>query len=171
MGSYEIIYGRKCKLPICWEEIGERKILDPITVPWNEEGNEKLKLVCQRIQIAQSRQKSYADNRRKDLKFEVEDLVFLKITPLKASLMSGKRKKLQPRFVGPYKIIQRVGNVAYKLELPSSLSRIHNVFHVSILKKYHPDPSHILQPESIEIDETLTYEEKPIKLLDSKVKN
>ncbi|XP_071902656.1 uncharacterized protein [Coffea arabica] len=83
--------------------------------------------------------------------------------------MSGKRKKLQPRFVGPYKIIQRVGNVAYKLELPPSLSRIHNVFHVSMLKKYHPDPSYILQPESIEIDETLTYKEKSVKLLDRKV--
>ena len=73
-------------------------------------------------------------------------------------------------FVGSYKVIQRVGNVAYKLELPLSLSRIHNVFHVSILKKYHPNPSHVLQPKSVEIDETLTYEEKPVKLLDRKVK-
>ncbi|XP_027182130.1 uncharacterized protein LOC113780533 [Coffea eugenioides] len=152
------------------DEVGERKILNPITVPWIEKANEKVKLVRQRIQTAQSRQKSYADNRRKDLKFSIGDLVFLKITPLKASLMSGKGKRLQPRYVEPYKIIQRVGNVAYKLELSPSLSRIHNVFHVSILKKYHPDPSHILQPEGIEIDETLTYEEKPVKLLDRKVK-
>ena len=104
------------------------------------------------------------------MEFAVGDLVFLKITPLKASLMSGKGKKLQPRFVGPYKIIQRVGSVAYKLELPPSLSRIHNIFHVSMLKKYHPDPSHISQPKNIEINETLTYEEKPVKLLDRKVK-
>ncbi|XP_027156521.1 uncharacterized protein LOC113757415 [Coffea eugenioides] len=113
---------------------------------------------------------SYADNRRKDLEFAVGDLVFLKITPLKTSLMSGKGKKLQPRFVGPYKVIRRVGKVAYKLELPPSLSRIHNIFHVSMLKKYYPDPSHILQPKSIEIDETLTYEEKSVKLLNRKVK-
>ena len=79
--------------------------------------------------------------------------------------MSGKGKKLQPRFVGPYKVIQHVGQVAYKLELPPNLSRIYNVFHVSMLKKYRPDPSHVLQLESIEIDETLTYEEKPVKLL------
>ncbi|XP_071933785.1 uncharacterized protein [Coffea arabica] len=84
--------------------------------------------------------------------------------------MSRKGKKLQLRFVGPYKVIQRVGKVAYKLELPPSLSRIHVVFHVSMLKKYHPDPSHILQPESIEIDETLTYEEKSVKHQDRKVK-
>ncbi|XP_027098994.1 uncharacterized protein [Coffea arabica] len=170
MAPYEALYGRKCGSPICWNEIGERKILDPITVSWIEETNEKVKLVRQRIQTAQSRQKSYANNPRKDLEFTVGDLVFLKVTPLKASLMTGKGKKLQSRFVGPYKIIQRVGIVAYKLELPPSLSQIHNVFHVSILKKYHPDPSHILQPESIEIDETLTYEEKSVKLLDRKVK-
>ncbi|XP_071917583.1 uncharacterized protein [Coffea arabica] len=170
MAPYETLYGRKCRSPICWDEVGERKILDPTTVSWIEEANEKVRLVRQKIQTAQSCQKSYADNRRKDLEFTVGDLVFLKITPLKESLMSGKGKKLQPRFVGPYKIIQRVGSVAYKLELPPSLSRIHNVFHVSMLKKYHPNYSHVLQPESIEIDETLTYEEKSVKLLDKKVK-
>nr|XP_027101334.1 uncharacterized protein LOC113721230 [Coffea arabica] len=111
--------------------------------------------------------KSYADNRRKDLEFSIGDQVFLKITPLKASLMAGKGKKLQPRFVRIYKILQRVGNVAYKLEPPPSLTRIHNIFHVSILKKYYPDPSHVLQPKNIEIDETLTYEERPMKLLGS----
>mgnify|MGYP004711357075 CR=1 FL=1 len=78
------------------------------------------------------------------MEFEVGDKVFLKITPLKASLMAGKGKKLQPRFVGPYKVIQRIGSVVYKLELRLNLSRIHNVFHVFILKKYYPDPSHVL---------------------------
>ncbi|XP_027169262.1 uncharacterized protein LOC113768960 [Coffea eugenioides] len=170
MVPYEAVYGRKCRSPICLNEVGERKILDPTTVPWIEEANEKVKLIRQRIQTAQSRQKSYADNRRKHLEFTVGDQVFLKITPLKASLLAGKGKKLQPRCVRPYKIIQRVGSMAYKLELPSSLSRIHNVFHVSMLKKYHLDPSHVLQPESIEIDEALTYEVKPIKLLDRNVK-
>ncbi|XP_071923178.1 uncharacterized protein [Coffea arabica] len=155
---------------MCWDEEGKRKILDPTAVPWIEEAREKVKLIRQRIQTAQSHQKSYADNRMKDLEFAVGDQVFLKITPLKASWMSRKGKKLQPRFVGPYKILQRVGNVAYKWELPSSLSRIHNIFHVSMLKKYHPDPSHVLQSENVEIDEALTYEEKPIKLLDRKVK-
>ena len=84
--------------------------------------------------------------------------------------MAGKRKKLQPRYVGPYKILQRVGNVAYKLEMPPNLFQIHNIFHVSILKKYHPNLSHLLQTENIEIDEALTYEEKPVNLLDRKVK-
>ncbi|XP_027127777.1 uncharacterized protein [Coffea arabica] len=170
MAPYKALYGRKCRSLICWDEVGERKILDPTTIPWIEEVREKVKLIRQRIQTTQSRQKSYADNRMKDLEFAIGDQVFLQITPLKASLLACKGKKLQPRFVGPYKILQRVGNVAYKLELPSSLSRIHNVFHLSMLKKYHPDPSHVLQPEDIEIDEALTYEEKLIKLLDRKMK-
>ena len=94
MAPYEALYGRKCRSPICWDELGEQKILDSTIVSWIEETNEKVKLVRQRIQTAQSRQKSYADNRRKDLEFAVGDLVFLKITPLKASLMTGKGKKL-----------------------------------------------------------------------------
>ncbi|XP_027109339.1 uncharacterized protein LOC113759971 [Coffea eugenioides] len=170
MAPYEALSGQRCRSPICWDEVGERKILDSTAVHWIEEAREKVKLIRQRIQTIQSRQKSYADNRRKDLEFAVGDQVFLKITPLKMSLMTGKGKKLQPRFVGSYKILQRVGNVAYKLELPPNLSWIHNVFHVSMLKKYHPDPSHVLQPENVEIDEALTYKEKPIKLLDCKVK-
>ncbi|XP_027109197.1 uncharacterized protein [Coffea arabica] len=170
MAPYEALYGHKCRSPIRWDEVGEQKIIDPAAVPWIEEAREKVKLIHQRIQITQSRQKSYTDNRRKDLEFAVGDQVFLKITPLKASLMAGKGKKLQPRFVGPYKILQRVGNVAYKLELLPSLSRIHNIFHVSMLKKYHPDSSHVLQPENIEIDKALIYEEKPIKLLNCKLK-
>ena len=84
--------------------------------------------------------------------------------------MTGKGKKLQPKFEGSYKILQRLGNMAYRLELSSNLSKIHNVFHVSMLKKYHPDPSHVLQQENIEIDEALTYEEKPVEFLDRKVK-
>ncbi|XP_071900967.1 uncharacterized protein [Coffea arabica] len=169
MAPYEALYGRKCRSPIYWDEVGERKVLDLTAIPWMEEARKKVKLILQRLQTAQSRQKSYADNRRKDLKFEVGDRVFLKVTPLR-SITAGRGKKLQPRFVGPYKILQRVGTVAYRLELLPSLSRIHNVFHVSMLKKYYPDPSHILQPKEIDIDESLTYEEKPVQLLDRKVK-
>ncbi|XP_027093598.1 uncharacterized protein [Coffea arabica] len=170
MAAYEALYSRMCRSPICWDEIGERKILDPTVVPWIEEPYEKVKLIRQKIQTTQIHQKSYADNRKKDLEFAVGDQLLFKITLLKASLMAGREKKLQPKFVAPYKILQRVGNVAYNLEQPPNLSQIHNIFHVFILKKYHPNPSHVLQPENIEITEALTYEEKPMKLLDRKVK-
>ncbi|XP_071928136.1 uncharacterized protein [Coffea arabica] len=84
--------------------------------------------------------------------------------------LKGKEKKLQPRYVGPFEILQCVENVAYQLELPASLSRIHEVFHVSMLKNYHPNPTHVLKPEEIGIDESLTYEERPVQILDRKVK-
>ena len=114
-------------------------------------------MIRQRFQTAQSRQKSYADHRRKDLEFEVRDKVFLKVTPLKGKIKVGKGKKLQSRYIGPFNILQLVGKVAYRLELPISLSQIHDIFHVSLLKKYHLDPTHILSPEDIELDESLTY--------------
>ncbi|XP_071926399.1 uncharacterized protein [Coffea arabica] len=145
-------------------------MVDPTTLPWIEDASEKVKIIRQRIQTAQSRQKSYTDNRRKDVEFEVRDRIFLKITPLKTSIMTGKKKKLKPRYVEPFKILQRVGSVAYRLELPLNLSRIHDVFHVSLLKKYHPDPTHVLQPEDSEIDKSLTYKEQPVQFLDRKVK-
>ncbi|XP_071900971.1 uncharacterized protein [Coffea arabica] len=169
MAPYEALYGRKCQSPIYWDEVGEKRVLDPTAVPWIEDAYEKVKVICQRLQTAQSRQKSYANNRRKNLEFEVGDKIFLKVTPLR-SLMAGKGKKLQPRYAETFEILQRVGNVAYRLELPASLSRIHDVFHVSMLKKYHPDPNHVLNPEEINIDESLTYEDRPVRILDRKVK-
>ncbi|XP_027155357.1 uncharacterized protein LOC113755587 [Coffea eugenioides] len=169
MAPYEALYGRKCRSPIYWDEIEERKVLDPTAVPWIEDAYEKVKVIHQRLQTVQSRQKSYADNGRTDLKFEVGDKVFLKVTPLR-SLTAGKGKKLQLRYIGPLEILQRVRNMAYRLELPASPSRIYDVFHVSMLKKYHPDPTHVLNPEEIDIDESLTYEERPVQILDRKVK-
>ena len=137
MAPYKTLYGRKCRSPIYWDEVGEKNILDPTTIPWMEDAQEKIKLIRQRLQTAQSRQKSYADNRRKDLEFEVEDHVFLKITPLR-NVTAGRGKKFQPKFVGPFPILQRAGKVAYRLELPPSLLRIHDVFHVSMLKNTTP---------------------------------
>ncbi|KAL5553315.1 hypothetical protein UlMin_040716 [Ulmus minor] len=123
-----------------------------------------------RIQTAQSRQKSYADKRRRPLEFKVGNFVFLKVAPFKGVIRFGKRGKLNPRYVGPYEILERVGKVAYRLALPPNLASVHNVFHVSMLKKYVPDASHILEQEPIELHEDLTYEEKPVQILDRKTK-
>ncbi|KAL5577107.1 hypothetical protein UlMin_018806 [Ulmus minor] len=101
------------------------------------------------MQAAQSRQKSYANTRRRPLEFEIGENVFLKIAPMKGVMRFGKKGKLSPRFIGPYEILERVGKVAYRLALPPDLSKVHNVFHVSMLKKYISDPTHILQSEPI----------------------
>ena len=111
-------------------------------------------------------QKSYADNRRRDLKFEMGDQVFLRVSPWKGILRFGKRGKLSPRYIGPYEIVDKVGEVAYRLRLPSELANIHDVFHVSMLHKYIADPSHILKEQPIQLKENLTYEEHPVEILD-----
>ncbi|TYK23757.1 pol protein [Cucumis melo var. makuwa] len=122
------------------------------------------------FQQTQSRQKSYADKRRKDLEFEVEDMVFLKVAPTKGVLRFEKKGKLSPRFVGSFEILERIGHVAYRLALPSSFFAIHDVFHVSMLRRYVADPAHIVDFEPLQINENLSYEEQPIEILAREIK-
>ncbi|GJW49430.1 putative reverse transcriptase domain-containing protein [Tanacetum coccineum] len=112
---FEALYGRKCRSPVCWAEIK------------------------QRIQAAHDRQKSYTDLKRKLMEFQVRDRVMLKVSPWKGVVRFSKQGKLNPRYVGPFKVLEKVGAVTYKLELPQELSRVHNMFHVSNLKKYYAD--------------------------------
>ncbi|GJT63669.1 putative reverse transcriptase domain-containing protein [Tanacetum coccineum] len=133
---FEALYGRKCRSPVCWAEVGEVQLIGPEIV---QETTEKIIQVKQRMQVARDRQKSYANLKRKPMEFEVGDKLMLKVSPWKGVVRFGKRGKLNPRFVGPFKVIKRVGDVAYKLELPEELSRVHNTFHVSNLKKCHAD--------------------------------
>ena len=146
MTPYVDLYGRKCRTPVCWDEVGERKLVGQKIV---QVTCDKVKVIRDRLKIAQDRQKSYADNRRKDLEFEVGDMVFLRISPWKGVLRFRKRGKLSPRYIGPYRIVERIGEVAYRLELPSDLDRIHDIFHVSMLRKYMPDPSHVLTEQLV----------------------
>uniref|UniRef100_A0A2N9I8T4 Reverse transcriptase n=1 Tax=Fagus sylvatica TaxID=28930 RepID=A0A2N9I8T4_FAGSY len=165
MAPYEALYGRKCRSPICWDEVGVRKILGPEII---QRTCEKVDLIRERLRTAQSRQKSYADKRRKDLEFEVGDMVFLRVAPMKGVMRFGKKGKLSPRFVGPFEILEKIGPVAYRLALPPALSGIHNVFHVSMLRKYIPEPSHVLSYDQLQIKDDLSYEEVPIEILDRK---
>ena len=165
MAPFEALYGRKCRTPVCWDEVGERRLVGLELVKIT---SEKVKIVCDNLKKARDRQKSYADNRRRDLQFEIGDRVFLKISPWKGVLRFGKRGKLSPRFIGPYEIVIKVGPIAYKLKLPPELSRIHDTFHVSMLRKYIIDPSHVLREQPVQLKENLTYEEIPVQIVDCK---
>ncbi|KAL5568841.1 hypothetical protein UlMin_025416 [Ulmus minor] len=167
MAPYEALYGRKCRSPIHWDEVGERKLLGPEIVQKTVDIVEKIR---QRMKTAQSRQKSYADRRRKPLEFAIGDKVFLKVAPMKGVMRFGKRGKLSPRFVGPFEILERIGDLAYRVALPPAMSGIHNVFHVSMLRKYTPDPSHVLSYDTLDLRQDLTFEELPVKILDREEK-
>ncbi|PKA59831.1 hypothetical protein AXF42_Ash011956 [Apostasia shenzhenica] len=151
MTQYEALYGRKCKSPICWEEVGERKLTDPKLI---EETTEKIKIIQERMKTAQSQQKSYADNHRSFLEFLVGE-VFLKISPMKGVMRFGKKGKLSPRYIGPFEILERVGNVAYRLALPPKMMDFHNV---SITRKYKPDP-YVHSQQDIKIRRDVLYRE------------
>ena len=138
MTSFEALYGRKCRTPVCWDEVGKRRLVSPELV---QVTSEKVKVVHDNLKMTRDRQRSYANNRRRDLQFEIGDWVFLMISPWKGVLRFRRKGKLSPRFIGPYEIVSKVGPVAYRLKLPQELSRIHDTFHVSMLRKYIPDPS------------------------------
>ena len=130
MSPYEALYGKQCRTPLYLNETGERKLLGPEIVQTTVD---KVNVIRARLKAAQDRQKSYADKRRKGLEFEVEDRVFLKLSPWKGVVRFGKRGKLSPHYIGPFEIVDRIGPVAYRLDLPEELSRVYNVFHISML--------------------------------------
>jgi hypothetical protein len=150
-----------------WSNVEEKTLEGPAFV---KEAEEKVALIRKRLLEAQSRQKSYADNRRRELKFEEGDFVYLKVSPMRRVKRFQVKGKLAPRFIGPYPIIGRVGPAAYHLELLESMSDIHNVFHVSQLRKCLQIPENHIEEETIQIQKDLQYREKPVKILDSAVR-
>ncbi|WJX17476.1 hypothetical protein P8452_07389 [Trifolium repens] len=167
MAPYEALYGRKCRTPLCWYEVGENKILGSDFV---HQTTEQVKFIREKMKAAQDRQKSYSDKRRRPLEFEAGDHVFIRVTPRTGIGRAIKTRKLTPRFIGPFQILKRVGPVAYHIALPPHLSNLHDVFHVSQLRKYYPDPSHIIESETIELRDNLEFEALPIKIIDHKTK-
>ncbi|KAG8483076.1 hypothetical protein CXB51_021971 [Gossypium anomalum] len=120
--------------------------------------------------IASDRKKSYANLKRKEIEFQVGDIVFLKVSPWKKVPRFGRRGKLSPCIIGPYEVTERVGSVAYRLALPPELEKIHDVFHVSMLHQYRSDPSHVIAPTEVEIYPDMTYGEESVKILAREVK-
>ena len=141
MAPYEALYGRKCRTPMCWIELNEQKVIGPDIV---KDIEEKVQVIRQRLKAASDRKKSYADLKKRDIEYEVGDKVFLKVSPWRKILRFGQKGKLSPRFIGPYEILERIGLVAYRLALPPKLAKLHNVFHVLMLRRYRFDKSHIL---------------------------
>ncbi|KAA3487716.1 pol protein [Gossypium australe] len=152
MAPYEALYGCRCHTPTCWTGLGERQLLGSELISKTEE------------------KKSYADLKRKEIEFSVGDRVFLKVSPWEKVLRFGRKGKLSPKFIGPYRVLKRVRPVAYQLELPSELSQIHDVFHVSMLRRYRSNPSHIVPVEEIEVRPNLSFEKKPVQIMDRDVK-
>ncbi|GKD90849.1 putative reverse transcriptase domain-containing protein, partial [Tanacetum coccineum] len=160
---FEALYDRKCRLPICWAEVGQVQLTGPEIV---QETTEKVIQTKQRMQAARDRQKSYIDLKRKPMEFQVGDRVMLKVSPWKGVVHFGKRGKLNPRYVGPFKVLEKVGSIAYKLELPQELSRVHNTFHVSNLKKCYSDEPLAVPLEGFHVDDKLRFVEEPVEIMD-----
>ena len=167
MAPYEALYGRKCRTPMCWTDFSEHKLIGPDIVKDTEE---KVQVIRQRLKAASDRQRSYANLKRRDIEYNVGDKVFLKVSPWKRILRFGQKGKLSPRFIGPYEILERIGPVAYRLALPPELAKLHDVFHVSMLRRYRSDKSHILPVQEIQVQEDLSYDEKPKTILAREVK-
>nr|GEV68137.1 putative reverse transcriptase domain-containing protein [Tanacetum cinerariifolium] len=186
---FEALYGQKCRSPLYWTEVGGAQILGQELI---QETIEKIVQIKQEMQAAHDRQKSSADLKRKpmefqvgdkvmlkksyaDLKckpmeFQVGDKVMLKVSPWEGFVRFGKWGKLNPRYVGPFKVLERVGDVAYKLDLPEELSRVHNTFQVSNLKKCHPDEPVAVPLDGLYFDDKLHFVEEPVEIMDREVK-
>jgi hypothetical protein len=143
MAPFEALYDRRCRTPLSCSEIGEHQIFGPDLVT---KAKDKVKRIQTNLKAALSRQKRYADQRRKPLQFQVGDYVYLRVSPTKGVQRFSIKGKLAPRYVGPFELIETYGPVAYRLRLPSQLAAIHDVFHVSQLKKCIKMPTEIIEP-------------------------
>ena len=164
MAPFELLYGRKCRTPLNWSETGERQFFGPDLI---KEAEDQVRLVRDHLRVAQSRQKSYSDPKRREVQLEPDSFVYLRVTPFKGVHRFGVKGKLAPRYVGPFRILDKRGEVAYQLELPATLSGIHDVFHVSQLKACHRVPAEQTQPEMLDLQEDLSYREHPIRILET----
>nr|GFA56114.1 putative reverse transcriptase domain-containing protein [Tanacetum cinerariifolium] len=164
---FEALYGRKYRSPVCWVEVRDAQLTDLEII---QETTEKIFQIKQRLQAARNRQKSYADVRRKPLEFQVSDKVMLKVSPWKGVVHFGKRGKLNSRYIGPFKVLAKVGTVAYRLELPQQLSKIHSIFHVSNLKKCLSNEPLAISLGELHIDDKLRFVEEPVEIMDREIK-
>ncbi|CAN4084926.1 unnamed protein product [Withania somnifera] len=167
MAPFEALYGRRCRSPIGWFNGFETRVRSTDLL---RDSLNRVRMIRDRPRAAQSRRKSYVDRRLRALEFGVGDKVFLRVSPMRGVMRFGRRGKLSPRFIGPYEILERVGDVAYRLALPPILSLVHPVFHVSMLRRYMADESHVIREDSVRLDENLSFVEEPVKILAKEVR-
>ncbi|WMV46390.1 hypothetical protein MTR67_039775 [Solanum verrucosum] len=153
MAPFEAFYGKECRSPIGWFKAGDVK---PLGVDLVKDAQDKVRSIQTKLLASQSRQKKYADHKVRDMTFQTGENVLLKVSPMKGVMIFGQKGKLGP--------------VAYRMTLPSNLSGVHPVFHVSILKRYHGDEDYIIKWDSIVLDKNLQYKEEPIAILDRDVR-
>ncbi|KAK8930751.1 hypothetical protein KSP39_PZI016488 [Platanthera zijinensis] len=163
MAPFEALYGRHCRTPLFWAEVGEKPLLGPEAL---EEMSISVTHMREKLKLAQERYEKYANQRRVDLEFAVGDMVFLKVSPMPGVKRFGRKHKLDPRYVGPFLILERIGVSAYRLELPDSFPSVHDVFHVSQLRKCIRSDRQILD-SVLQLQPNLSYVEEPIRILES----
>ncbi|KAM1721488.1 hypothetical protein ACFX11_023296 [Malus domestica] len=163
MAPFEALYRKPCRTPLCWFEVSEWVLVGLENV---DKMTQNIQVIQANLKAAQDRQKSITDRHSTNRVYKVGDWVFLKLSPWKGVVRFGKKGKLSPRYIGPYQIVERVGEVAYRLTLPPELAIMHNVFQVSMLRRYVSNPSHVIPPQPLEINLDLTYDEVPATILD-----
>ncbi|XP_070057080.1 uncharacterized protein [Nicotiana tomentosiformis] len=163
MAPYMALYWRQCQSYVGWFDLGEARLLGTDLV---HDSLEKVKLIQDRLCMAQSRQKCYADRKVHDVSYLEREKVLLRVSPIKGVMRFGKKGKLSPRYTGPFEVLGSIGEVAYKLALPPILWSVHPMFHVSRLRKYFGDPSHLLDFGTFRLDGDLTFYVEPVAILD-----
>ncbi|XP_070052263.1 uncharacterized protein [Nicotiana tomentosiformis] len=166
MAPYEALYGRQCRSSVGWFEPGEARLLGGDLV---QDALEKVKLIQELLLTTQFRQKSYADRKVRDVAYMVGEKVLLMVSPMKGVLRFMKKCKLSHRYIEPFEILKKIGEVSYELALPPSLSGVHPVFHVSMIRKYVGDLSRILDFSIVQLDGNLTYYVESVAILDRQV--
>jgi hypothetical protein len=164
MAPIEMVYGRRCQTPLFWNETGERKVFGPDIL---QESKKQVRMVRENLRVAQSRQKNYTIQRRRELSFEVGDFVYLKVSPIRGLCHFKVRSKLTSGLIAPFMILEKRGEVVYQLELSPQLSVVHDMFHVSQLKKCLRVPEEQISMEELDAKEDLSYQEYPVKILET----